>query len=169
MMSKLSAMVCAARVGALLFASGCTQLPTAPPPTSKINTPSDAIEAFFREMFREHEAVSRMAKLRCLSIGSYPTSPDPSPDFMARFSKDVPPVGAASQCGFDIGAFEKRTKAPAIIFIADDLGCSTPQTCKVAGGYLIGNVGSSSATYIVEKRQGRWSVRIDESQPRVMS
>lgn len=168
-MPDLSAIVRAASVSALLFDSGCTQLPMAPPPASEINVPSDAMEAFFREMFREHEAIARTVKLRCLTIGRYPTSPDPAPEFITRFSKDRPPVAPSSHCGFDIGAFEKRTKAPAIIFIADDLGCSTPHNCKVAGGYLIGNLGGSSATYFVEKRGARWSIRIDESQPRVIS
>lgn len=168
-MDGLRAIVSAISTCALLLVSGCTQAPNTKHSAFSGRVPSDAMEAFFREMFREHEAIARTVKLRCLTIGRYSTSPDPAPEFITRFSKDRPPVAPSSHCGFDIGAFEKRTKAPAIIFIADDLGCSTPQICKVAGGYLIGNLGSESATYFVEKRRARWSIRIDESQPRVIS
>ncbi len=147
-------------------------LPSCAPgkPAPKLTrVPDDALEAFYRAMFAEHAAIARPVKLVCLSKGAYPSSPDLAPGFIARFRKDKPPVVASSRCGFDIKAFDKRSGADAIIMTAQDLGCSTARRCRISGGYLIGNLGSQSATYFVEKKGATWRVRIDGSAPMVIS
>lgn len=154
--------------------SGCTDQ-SAVPNKSDVrasdvaSVSEDALEAYFRAIMIEHAAYIKNASIRCISIGAYENSSDAPASLINRFKGEAPPIAAASRCGFDTAAFDRETGKPAIIFVAEVLGCSSAQSCRISGGYLIGNLGAQSSTYFVELKGKDWQVRRDPDAPMVFS
>jgi hypothetical protein len=105
----------------------------------------DAAEAVFRYMFeRNSSSMKRNAAAYFLTIKNQ----DPSPEFLARFSENKPPVQAGS----------KFAKGSGLRFLVLSVEWKDDDTAEVTAGYYEGNLSGSQGVYRVIRKAGKWTV-----------
>ncbi len=117
---------------------------TRPPYDATItdNQALDIAEATFRYQFEHNVSGKNQKTYYLLLFGK-----DPSPEFLARFKDNQPPV----RKGSDFTEGEIKFKVVDIERISDT-------KVKVYGGYYEGNVSASGSNYNVELKDGKWIV-----------
>ena len=127
----------------------------------------DMAEAVFRYQFDHNESGQQDgAHVYCIGFAITPDDErDPSPDFVARFAGNSPPVKARSQCFINARnwniVIDKATRKTSLIFTIRAVKCPNETSCEVEGGYSESGTSSSDNTYYLEKRDGKWVVTRD--------
>lgn len=111
----------------------------------------DICEAVFRYQF-EHNAsgAQQNAKVYFLEV----FNKDPSPEFLARFKDNTPPVKKGSE--FAIGEGLK--------FQVESIERVDKNTVRVSGGYYEAGLSASGNIYTVVRKKEKWNVEKDEMQ-----
>jgi hypothetical protein len=77
---------------------------------------------------------------------------DPSPEFLARFDGNEPPVRKGSEFGDGGG----------VLFRVESVKRVSDTKVEVSGGYYEGSLSASGNTYFLERKDGGWVVTGDE-------
>jgi hypothetical protein len=111
----------------------------------------DICEAVFRYQFKHNASmVQQNAKAYFIRVFKQ----DPSDEFLARFTGNIPPVKKGSE--FAIGQ--------GLVFCIRSIDRIDENTVQVSGGYYEAELSSSDSVYTVVRRNGRWVVENDEMQ-----
>ena len=134
----------------LVSATACAS--SAPPPPDsgpgRLAAEADIAEAVFRYQF-EHNAsgIQQKADHYCLSL---PGERSPDAGFLHRFDGNKPPVSTADEC--------ERKSGHDLFFRVQHLDWRSEAEVWVRGGYWEGNLSSSTESYRVRRKNGKWVV-----------
>ena len=108
----------------------------------------DIAEATFRYQF-EHNASGQQQNSPAYYLSLF--GKDPTPEFLARFKNNKPPVRKGSD--FKVGAGVK--------FLVEGIKRVSDTKVEVSGGYDEAALSASGNTYLVELKDGKWVVTGD--------
>ena len=122
--------------------------PAATEPPTRAEQELDICEAVFRHQFENNaSAAQQRAAAYFLSV----RGKDPTPEFLARFAGDQPPVKAGS--GFATGK--------GLSFRVETIEWLSDGKVKVTGGYHEASLSASGNDYVVERKGDAWVVTDD--------
>lgn len=133
----------------LVAATACAS--TAPPPSSgpgRITAETDIAEAVFRYQFDHNaSAIQQKADHYCLS---FPDERPPDAAFLQRFDGNHPQVLSFDEC--------QRKSGHDLFFRVQRFDWRSDTEVWVSGGYWEGNLSSSTDSYRVRLKNGKWVV-----------
>jgi hypothetical protein len=133
---------------ALLAIAACAS--SAPPPSPEVqaHAEGDIAEAVFRYQFQHNAStLQQNAERYCLSLTD---ERNPDAAFLQRFEAVRPAVVAAETCA-------KRSSRD-LFFRVQKLDWQSDGEVWVRGGYSEGTVSTITETYLVRRKDGRWTV-----------
>ncbi len=134
---------------------------------SALNFNDDIREAAFRYLF-EHNASAQQQTVWVyfLSVTNLPDSlggawidADPSEELIARFRNNTPRVRPCSQATTSLwGVFDVKSGIKGLLFRLGEIRWITKDRVEIDGGYYEAGLSASGGTYILERKNGIWSV-----------
>lgn len=124
----------------------------------------DAFEAFFRYKFENNDSCAQQnAEAYFLEIAGK----DPSSDFLARFDGHAPPIKKGSEfieASMFLMEGEDIIENNGVLFRIDRCkwigwGWITRNCVEISGGYNEGPFSASWASYIWERKKGKWVLK----------
>jgi hypothetical protein len=132
----------------LLGVTACASSGPPPSPEAQAHAEGDIAEAVFRYQFEHNASTLRQGAERyCLSL---PDERNPDAAFLQRFEAVRPPVVAAGQCA--------KKASGDLFFRVQKLEWQRDDEIWVRGGYSEGAVSAITETYLVHRKDGRWTV-----------
>jgi hypothetical protein len=133
---------------ALLAIAACASSARPPSPEVQAHAEGDIAEAVFRYQFQHNAStLQQSAERYCLSLTD---ERNPDAAFLQRFDAVRPPVVAAERCA-------KRSSGD-LFFRVQKLDWQSDSEVWVRGGYSEGTVSTITETYLVRRKDGRWTV-----------
>ncbi|HEX4495066.1 MAG TPA: hypothetical protein VIE43_05290 [Thermoanaerobaculia bacterium] len=131
----------------LLIASACASAPP-PSPEAQAAAEGDITEAVFRYQFQHNAStLQQSAERYCLTLTD---ERNPDAAFLRRFEAVRPQVVAAMTCA--------KGSSGDLFFRVQKLDWQSDAEVWARGGYSEGTVSSITETYLVHRKDGRWTV-----------